>query len=75
MESCEGNILYEVPVNCVIQAYSSCSQGHITMSSVCLWFCIEGESADLNLYLVLEIIYWNEALDYNLGGLIQNVQK
>ena len=45
------------------------------MSSVCLWFCIEGESADLNLYLVLDIIYWNEALDYNLGGLIQNVQK
>jgi hypothetical protein len=34
----------------------------IIMSSVCLRLCIQGESADLNLYLVLEIIYWNGAL-------------
>ena len=33
----------------------------VIMRSVSVWLCVQGQSAELNLYFVWEIIYWNGA--------------
>lgn len=58
MECREANVLFEAAVNCVIQAESSCCQDFYSTNTVimrimCLWMCIHGERAELNLYFGL----------------------
>jgi len=57
VECREENALFQFPANCVREASRSCCQDHRENEN-----CIQAESAELNMYLVYEIIYWNGAL-------------